>query len=142
VLVCPAGQRYGANICDGYSGHERLFGNTYNVMPGFGSPRAYPYDERTHEVVMLVDGSQNFIDVWGLGNANSLYNFPASMGTQADYDSATADDPVSDVGTDIDDQMSQMRFRHGGRVNVVFLDGHASSMGKTDFRRRNFSISP
>ena len=142
VLVCPAGQKFGTNLCNGYSGHERLLGNTLNLNPGFDRPRPYPYDERSHEVVLLVDGSQNFIDVWGLGNANSLYNFPASMGTAVDYTSSTADDPVADVGTDEDAVMSQMRFRHGGRVNVLFLDGHAASMGKTDFKRRNFSIRP
>jgi len=142
VVVCPSAFKYATNISSGYSAHERLFGNTYNMNPGYDRPRAWPFEERTHEVVMIVDGSQNFIDWWGLGNANQLVNFPASMGTAVDYDASTADDPIVDVGTDDDAVMSQMKFRHSGRVNVLFVDGHAASMGKSDFRRRNFSISP
>jgi prepilin-type processing-associated H-X9-DG protein len=142
VVVCPAALKRGSNLCSGYSGHERLFGNTYNMIPGYDRPRAWPFEERPHEVVMLVDGSQNFIDVWGLGNANQLVNFPASMGTAIDYNPATADDAISDVGTDEDAIMSQMKFRHSGGVNVLFVDGHVALMGKDAFRRRNFSISP
>lgn len=142
VVICPAALKNGTNNCSGYSGHERLFGNTYNMNPGYNQPRAWPFEERPTEVVMLVDGSQNFIDVWGLGNANQLVNFPASMGTAVDYDPATANDVISNVGTDDDAIMSQMKFRHSGKVNVLFVDGHVVLMGKNDFKMRNFSISP
>ena len=142
IVVCPAALKNGTNICSGYSGHERLFGNTYNVNPGYNMPRPWPFDERPCEVVMLVDAGQDFIDVWGLGNANQLVDFPASMGTAVDYDPSTADDAVVDVGTDQDGVMHQMKFRHSGKANVVFVDGHVVLMGKNDFKRRNFSISP
>lgn len=140
ALYCPSSsiKASGTNVFCTYSVHERIFGNTWGAAWS-GFPRVYPFDERTSQVIMGGDSAQNPASG---GEARETFTWWGGLNT-TDYNPATANDPVVDYGdnTDTDPNLSKPRFRHSGRANFLFMDGHVQSMGPSDLRLGNMQIS-
>lgn len=140
ALYCPSSaiKATGTNIFCTYSLHERIFGNTWGA-PWTGFPRTYPFDERPYQVIMGGDGAQNPASG---GEARETFSWWGGLNT-TDYSAATANNPVTDPGdnTDTDPNLLHPRFRHSGRANFLFMDGHVQSMAASDLKLCNTQIS-
>lgn len=140
-FYCPSSQikATGTNIFCTYSLHERIFGNTWSSAWSSFWPRMYPFDERPSQVIMGGDSAQNPASA---GEARETFTWWAGLNT-TDYSEATASNPVTDYGdnTDTDPNLSHPRFRHAGRANFLFMDGHVQSMAPSDLKLGNLQIS-
>ncbi|MBV9463230.1 MAG: DUF1559 domain-containing protein [Verrucomicrobiae bacterium] len=137
VLVCPADAiKYPNNVVSSYGVHAKLFGNTFE--PGQAAetryPRAYPFEERPNEVIMMGDVSHA---VWM--SPMDGHNEFVAPDTYTDYSAATQNNVEATClpGEDNDIGFKALRFRHNNRANFVFIDGHVESYSKDQFRERN-----
>lgn len=90
--------------------------------------------QRPTEVILVADGGQQ-----AHGGAHARFWQVDTTGTKtAPVESA---DNVINDGPDTDDGTACFRFRHGGRVNVAFADGHVRAFAKGTIRQRNLHIS-
>ena len=108
-----------------------------NIMP-FVQPRPLSSDQimRPTEVVLFGDSRQR-----DNGDANSTFSgFPTGDGNPR-----SADEPLEAVPVDKDGGgiPSIPRYRHNGRANFVFVDGHVSSFSVSDggIRQRNWYVN-
>jgi prepilin-type N-terminal cleavage/methylation domain-containing protein/prepilin-type processing-associated H-X9-DG protein len=90
--------------------------------------------QRPVEIILVADGGQQ-----AHGGAHSRFWQVDTAGSKTAPVEA-ADNVIAD-GPDVDDGTACFRFRHGGRVNVAFVDGHVRTFTKGAFRQRNIHIS-
>lgn len=135
ILVCPSRSFEPPNANEywqcSYSLNPRIMADLANETPRQVRVASVP---RPSEVILVADGALRANGgaqgrFWQVENAN-LGNPPISA----------ADRIVAD-GADIDNGTAIFRFRHGGRLNVAFADGHIGSFEKGTIRQRNLHIA-
>lgn len=134
VVVCPARTLTPAD--------DQLRRSSYSVhpliMPAMNEsgrqlmrPRAI---QRENEIILAADGTQQ-----SHGGANAqFYSLAAAQLTDSNY---TPDEVLPD-GPDADGVGGAwFRFRHGGKVHVVYVDGHIGDIAKGAVRQRNVRVN-
>ncbi|QDU33476.1 hypothetical protein KS4_15240 [Poriferisphaera corsica] len=149
VFQCPSGLDIGDKH---YTGHPILLPSL-----GWGIPDdkvRYDSQRRTTEIMIIADGTQipNPGSIYEDGNARAnAYNvFNGDNLTLSNRDnwlyrsSKTDSDDVVDMGPNTDDYGSEgyLRFRHASEkaCNMLFLDGHASTVQENDFVLKNIRL--
>jgi prepilin-type processing-associated H-X9-DG protein/prepilin-type N-terminal cleavage/methylation domain-containing protein len=87
--------------------------------------------QRPTEIILVADGGQRTS-----GSAHDRFWEVDTVGNRSWAPVESADNVIDD-GPDSDDGTAHFRFRHGGRVNVAFADGHAGAFAKGTIRQRN-----
>lgn len=145
VIQCPSRALKPTNIVNCYGAHEKLFGGTYPGSPYTNTaiyPRRFPWRERLSDTFMLADADQQSTLDGGQSHA-TLWNIQPDM--DQDYNPATANNIVSNVGDNKDDLLTlgQIRWRHNGntRANFLFVDGHVESIQINNLREKQLKIT-
>jgi len=146
VLSCPSSpiKRNNNGFNPAYACHYRIFRDQLSsVTP----ETAYPFLERPAEVIVVMDAVQ-----WADRNEGCWpYILFTGVGAGAanNYNPATADNLLS-TGPDADSwaicapsgYTTWPRWRHKGKANALFLDGHIGSLSKSEFFERNLKVTP
>ena len=138
-----------------YSSNRNVFGFTH---PQFPPDRWVRIDSirRTSEVIAVGDGNQAFNDQAGFTAAWMWFDYVpsatnamvASAIIQPNYAYNNTAGSLSLTNRDQPGVATGLRYRHmegepdtSGNVNVLFLDGHSSSMGVNTVQARNFATA-
>ncbi len=85
---------------------------------------------RPTETIIMADATQQTTG----GSHSNLFSVPGIVGPGGE---ANANNPI-DIGPDVDgDGSAWFRYRHDGRVNVVFADGHVGAFQKGQILQRH-----
>jgi prepilin-type N-terminal cleavage/methylation domain len=133
VVVCPSRVIVPAdeatNVRPTYSAHSTVMpdrtDNPARPLVRFGSL------PRPTETILLGDATQQTEG----GSHSNLFSVPEIFGNGS---SGNADNPIT-IGPDDESQpnRSWFRYRHDGRANVVFADGHVVSFRKGEILQRH-----
>ena len=135
ILVCPSRSFDPPNASEywqaSYSLNPRIMADLYNEPPRQVRVASVP---RPSEVILVADGG--------------LRPSGAAQGRFWQVDTAGQSNPwlgganlVIADGPDVDDGTACFRFRHEGKLNVAFADGHVGSFEKGTIRQRNLHIA-
>jgi prepilin-type processing-associated H-X9-DG protein len=144
ILQCPSRTYKPTNVVSTYGCHDRLLGNKFgppnNTTPPY--PRVFPHMERPSDIWVIADADQNPSNLGGEALA-TLWNIDPEI--QQNFDSATGDNLVANVGDNTDDpgSLGQIRWRHkfNSRANFVFIDGHVESIEKGKMKERQLKFT-
>lgn len=105
-----------------------------------GGPKC-PFDQvktlsvnRMSEVFLLIDADQRSPSGW----SNSILLggiFQKSDGNPTDAEKPVIGSPITEPDTDI--VSGHVRYRHSGKANAVFLDGHVAPFQKGEIKEKN-----
>jgi len=143
IVECPGKSLNNGYLASCYGVHTRIFGDSTLPLtyPAPYFPRQYPFDERASEVMMCADADQNPASlprnanatIWNMGGGIMATDFvPATGNNVVDCGDNSEADPA---------QLSQIRFRHNSRANLLFMDGHVGSFGRNQVLERNVRIT-
>jgi len=139
VLRCPSATLKPPYVVNTYSGHKRVL----LVPTAANGLRLYPMLERPGEIVMMADGIQNDasngLDADNLGDGLGGTALPVWIA----YDSATAGNllnpPYDSDGSWLN--AGHVRWRHRGRANFLFVDGHVESVKLDQFCEKHIKFT-
>ncbi len=117
--------------------------NTYGIMRSLvGNEYIYPHTERTSEMILVIDATQ-FSGTGLVDDGWSELSIPQNRWAYGSFDLATAEDPA-DPGPDQDTRIGLFnpRWRHTGKANAVFVDGHVAVLRKEDYKLKNVATPP
>jgi prepilin-type N-terminal cleavage/methylation domain-containing protein/prepilin-type processing-associated H-X9-DG protein len=134
LIVCPAAAVKGVGgQVSGYSANPGLMPDL-STSPALGAVR-YNIVARPSQVILIGDAIQrdpqgSHANFWGVADMTGADNLSWGSPGQGSV-------PIQ-IGSDADGiNEAQFRYRHGGRANVVFVDGHAGSFAKGEILRLN-----
>jgi prepilin-type processing-associated H-X9-DG protein/prepilin-type N-terminal cleavage/methylation domain-containing protein len=132
VVECPARTIRPTSLTANYSAHPRVMVHTaYGETPAkYGSLR------RPTEVLIVADSMQ-------FPNGTALATLVDTAGISTDGLATNTEYPVP-VGLDMDGittGLGDLRYRHGGRANLLFADGHVGTMRKGELREKNIKTN-
>ncbi len=119
---------------------------------GFGAPDdriKLSNQRRTTEIALVFDGAQSQANGDTEANARNLFdgdNLSDQSKWYFNSSDTDNDDPIAE-GPNVDDASGagHIRWRHGSgndTINVLFLDGHASSLKQGSLLNRNIRLDP
>jgi prepilin-type N-terminal cleavage/methylation domain-containing protein len=136
LIVCPShGKVFSNPVTDpyklNYAMNQQLGGERF-VAPFY--PRAYPYDVRTTELILIADAGQG-------GSNNSEEMLDGHPEWSQAYNPATAENTVAPY-TDTDTSgasANKVTFRHKSRTvaNVCFIDLHIEPIKKGELKEKH-----
>lgn len=138
--ICPSAKFTGyspnGRPQEGYGANPLIMGVRLNGNPPLVRPAQI---RRPSEVILLTDGAQSKANGFALGL--STIWFGMFNGTTPG-NPANAETPLTDAqvlpGGFWDPDVSQIPLRHNGRANILFCDGHVSSISAiTDIKQKN-----
>jgi len=139
AVFCPSSTIKPPFIVNTYSAHKRVL----LVPTGVNGLRLFPLQERPGEIVLMADGIQsdpsNGWDADNLGDGMVATALPV----WAVYNPATADNLIYPPYDSDPAGMGfgHIRWRHQGRANFLFVDGHAQSINKDSLYERYIKFS-
>lgn len=136
VIVCPSRAIKLPDFETTYAAHRKVLVNM--MGPDFDAPRRVANLTRPAEIVMLGDAMQ--LPSYDGGRCVAAYDFQHDPEWTLQGVAATRDDPVSSVDMDADGVGENVRFRHDGTANLLFADGHISSMRPAEFKERHVML--
>ncbi len=89
--------------------------------------------QRASQIILVADGTQQ-------AHGGAAARFWEVDGWRSPKTAATGDNFIAD-GPDTDGVNGHLRFRHKGKINVAFVDGHAEAIAKGAIKERNIHIS-
>lgn len=108
---------------EGYGANPKVMGVATNFNPPLVRPA---HIQRPAEVMLLTDGAQFNANGYALGFSTIWFG-------SRDGNHAQAETPLTTAqvlpGGFWDPEVSMIPLRHGGRANILFCDGHVSSIG-------------
>jgi len=135
ILVCPARAYAPSNknlyFASSYSLNPRIMVDLQNETPRTVYLTGVP---RPTEVILVADGALR-----PDGGAQGRF-YQVDTANQSNPAPSKANQLIDD-GPDVDGTTACFRFRHDGRLNVVFADLHAGSFGKHSICYRNLHIA-
>jgi prepilin-type processing-associated H-X9-DG protein/prepilin-type N-terminal cleavage/methylation domain-containing protein len=134
--ICPSAKFTGYDATgrpkEGYGGNPSILINYQNNNPSLVRPGQIA---RPSEVALLTDGCQNPANGYALGFFAWWGNGQAITG-----DPSKAETPLTtaQVGLVYSPPLSMLPLRHNGRANILFCDGHITSVGAIgDLKQKN-----
>ncbi len=133
IVICPSRVIIpaddGTNVRPTYSAHSTVMpdriDNPARALVRFGSL------QRPTETILLADATQQTNG----GSHSNLFSVPGIVGAGGE---ANANTPI-EIGPDNESVSNQswFRYRHNGRANVVFADGHVGSFQRGAILQRH-----
>jgi prepilin-type processing-associated H-X9-DG protein len=137
VILCPSRSMWLTNLETTYAAHRKVMAIT---SPPFNDPpRKLTSILRPTEIVMVGDAMQ--LPAFGGGRCYAAYDFQQAHGWTLAGDPALRDQEVTSADVDADGVGENLRYRHRGYANMLFVDGHVSSFHRGDFKERNVMLS-
>lgn len=137
IVVCPSRGITPANQADNlratYSAHPRLLVNPGDLTAGTPGAVSVSKVRRPSEVILFGDATQQ-------ANGGSHGQFWSVVAMTSNQDVVSGlDDPIAvDVATDVDPNgQAYIRYRHDGKANMVFVDGHVESFTRGTILNRH-----
>jgi prepilin-type processing-associated H-X9-DG protein/prepilin-type N-terminal cleavage/methylation domain-containing protein len=132
VVECPSRTIKPSSLTANYSAHPRVM-----VHSAYGdTPRKYGTLLRPTEILLVADAMQ-------FPDGRALATLVDTAGILADGLTANTENVVP-VGLDMDGITSgvgDLRYRHAGRANLLFADGHLGSIRKGELRDKNLKTN-
>ncbi len=135
--ICPSAKSTGYDATgrpkEGYGGNPTILINYQNYNPPLVRPAQIA---RPSEVVLLTDGCQNPANGYALG----FFAWWGPNGQAVTGDPTKAETPLTtaQVGLVYSPPQSMLPLRHNGRANILFCDGHITSVGAIgDLKQKN-----
>lgn len=136
VVICPSRSVTPPNLQPSYSPHRQIM-----AVNGQSTVRRYGSIRRPCNVVLMADSIQSAavaLPQGGWGCYALAFQMPYSWtlgGTPATAESAVPTWPDADGDGD------NVRYRHHGRANFLFVDGHVVSMKKGELKEKHVMLS-
>jgi len=132
IIQCPSRTIQPSGLTANYSAHPRVLVHTAygDTQPKYGSVT------RPTDIMIVADAIQ-------MADGRSLATLIDIAGISVDGSSANSENKVP-VGQDMDGISSgvgDIRYRHGGRANILFADGHVAAISKGDLREKNIKTN-
>lgn len=133
IVACPEALQGEVTPMPNYSANRQVMVHGRDV-PGVVIDNI----ARPSQVMVMADATQREQTYSGKIGYPSYSLLPSLVYGQGSP--ARADSPIS-TNNDVDLAGGAIRYRHNGRANVLFVDGHVESMKKGEIRERHVSIA-